>query len=109
MSDTPVSELFDPSRWTVGEPFAPTLRGEPDDPEARLYARSASDDKAPIVALLAANVMEKDVVAIYSNGGFHGIPGKLIEALERRFGSPVLAHRINDQKTPKMPMKPMTT
>ncbi len=53
------------SGWTVG-PFEPTLR-RPDgsvvaldalpkrlDPESRLFARSASDDKAPLVAILAA-------------------------------------------------------
>ncbi|MBM3787827.1 MAG: M20/M25/M40 family metallo-hydrolase [Acidobacteria bacterium] len=38
----------DPSRWTVTEPFTPKLVGD------RLYARSASDDKAPIIAMLAA-------------------------------------------------------
>jgi len=59
----------DESRWAHG-PWEPTLytaamhaggkprafpaSGERVDPEARLYARSAGDDKAPIVALLAA-------------------------------------------------------
>ncbi len=59
----------DSSRWTT-PPWRPVLRsralfeggveiplpgpGERIDPEARLYARSASDDKSPIVALLAA-------------------------------------------------------
>ncbi|HKP88049.1 MAG TPA: M20/M25/M40 family metallo-hydrolase [Blastocatellia bacterium] len=59
----------DASRW-ASEPFKPTLRdrpieaggsavsipnrGEKFDPEWRLYARSASDDKAPIMAMLAA-------------------------------------------------------
>ncbi|HJZ68982.1 MAG TPA: M20/M25/M40 family metallo-hydrolase [Blastocatellia bacterium] len=59
----------EPSKW-ASDPFKPTLRdkplesggriipfpkaGEKFDPEWRLYARSASDDKAPIVALLAA-------------------------------------------------------
>jgi acetylornithine deacetylase/succinyl-diaminopimelate desuccinylase-like protein len=58
----------DSARWTHG-PWAPTLYtaameaggrvrplpepGEPIDPEWRLYARSAGDDKAPIAALLA--------------------------------------------------------
>ncbi len=52
-----------------GDPFAPTLRrvngsgldiialpvpGDTVDPNARIYARSASDDKGPIVAMLAA-------------------------------------------------------
>ncbi len=58
-----------PSSWT-SPPWSPTLRsgaleaggeplplpgeGEPIDPEWRIYARSAGDDKAPIAALLAA-------------------------------------------------------
>ncbi|HSQ19824.1 MAG TPA: M20/M25/M40 family metallo-hydrolase, partial [Blastocatellia bacterium] len=57
------------SKW-ASDPFKPTLRdkvleaggrviafpklGERFDPESRLYARSASDDKAPIIAILAA-------------------------------------------------------
>ena len=59
----------DPARWT-GDPWRPALRDAPlerggkevawealrapVDPDWRLYARSASDDKAPIVAILAA-------------------------------------------------------
>src|SRR4030095_4053650 len=59
----------DPSKWS-SDPFKPTLRdkpleaggrvipfpgaGEKLDPEWRIYARSASDDKAPIIAMLAA-------------------------------------------------------
>ena len=59
----------EPSKW-ASEPFKPTLRdkpleaggrvipfpktGEKFDPEWRLYARSASDDKAPIIAIFAA-------------------------------------------------------
>jgi acetylornithine deacetylase/succinyl-diaminopimelate desuccinylase-like protein len=59
----------DPSKW-ASDPFKPVLRdkpleagghviafpkrGEKFDPEWRLYARSASDDKAPIIAMLAA-------------------------------------------------------
>ena len=58
-----------PAQWT-GDPWKPVLRDKPleeggrevpapagsrsFDPEWRIYARSASDDKAPIVALLAA-------------------------------------------------------
>lgn len=57
----------DPSNWTH-DPFEPTLysaamehdgepidfpeAGEPVDPEWRIYARSAGDDKAPIAAIL---------------------------------------------------------
>ena len=60
----------DPKAWKQGNPFTPVMRtGRVDrggvevadfmsrpaaDPEWRLYARSASDDKAPIVALCAA-------------------------------------------------------
>jgi len=59
----------EPSKW-ASDPFKPTLRdkplesggrvipfpkpGEKFDPEWRLYARSASDDKAPIIAIFAA-------------------------------------------------------
>jgi acetylornithine deacetylase/succinyl-diaminopimelate desuccinylase-like protein len=52
----------DPKQWTT-PPWQPVLRtasGAPADlsshidPESRVYARSASDDKAPIVAMLAA-------------------------------------------------------
>jgi acetylornithine deacetylase/succinyl-diaminopimelate desuccinylase-like protein len=60
---------LDPKEWSTA-PFTPTLRsgpvegggriiplpppGESLDPESRLYARSAGDDKAPIIALMAA-------------------------------------------------------
>ena len=59
----------DPSKW-VSDPFKPTLRsasleaggkeipfpspGQKLDPESRIYARSASDDKSPIIAMLVA-------------------------------------------------------
>jgi acetylornithine deacetylase/succinyl-diaminopimelate desuccinylase-like protein len=42
----------DPPRWRQPDPFTPVMRGEGAD--ARIYARSSSDDKAPIVALLTA-------------------------------------------------------
>lgn len=60
----------EPEKWVGGDPFTPLLRsaaleaggqeiklpspGERFDPEWRLYARSASDDKAAIIALMAA-------------------------------------------------------
>jgi acetylornithine deacetylase/succinyl-diaminopimelate desuccinylase-like protein len=60
---------LDPKEWAT-PPFDPVLRerrldeggriipfppvGRPFDPESRLYARSAADDKAPIMAMLAA-------------------------------------------------------
>jgi acetylornithine deacetylase/succinyl-diaminopimelate desuccinylase-like protein len=37
-----------PSEWRTGDPFKPVLEGD------RLYGRSTSDDKAPIVAMMAA-------------------------------------------------------
>jgi len=42
----------DKTKWNQPDPFTPVTRGEGAD--ARIYARSASDDKAPIVALLTA-------------------------------------------------------
>jgi acetylornithine deacetylase/succinyl-diaminopimelate desuccinylase-like protein len=42
----------DVKRWNQTDPFEPVIRGEGRD--ARVFARSAADDKAPIVALLAA-------------------------------------------------------
>ena len=71
-------QAVDPSNWTH-PPFEPTLYtapieaggvprslpsdGEAVDPEWRLYARSAGDDKAPIAALLVAlrSFQEADV------------------------------------------------
>ena len=55
----------DEKEWTIGAPFSPaafngTTRLDlqagtgPVDPNVRIYGRSASDDKGPIVALLAA-------------------------------------------------------
>ncbi|HEY7544216.1 MAG TPA: M20/M25/M40 family metallo-hydrolase [Blastocatellia bacterium] len=62
-------QAADATKW-ASDPFKPVLRdkpleaggraidfpkaGEKVDPEARLYARSASDDKAPIIALMIA-------------------------------------------------------
>src|SRR5262249_23595251 len=42
----------DAKKWRQADPFEPGMTGEGAD--ARIYARSASDDKAPIVALVAA-------------------------------------------------------
>ena len=68
----------DAKEWVGGNPFAPTLRdatiekdgkaiplpvtGQRIDPEWRLYGRSTSDDKAPILAMMAA------VDALKANG-----------------------------------------
>ncbi|MCP4809083.1 MAG: UDP-N-acetylmuramate:L-alanyl-gamma-D-glutamyl-meso-diaminopimelate ligase [Proteobacteria bacterium] len=53
---------------------------------ARGTEASCLDKTDDIVALVAANALEGDVVAVYSNGGFDGIHKKLVEALEQRFG-----------------------
>lgn len=51
-----------------GEPRALPQPGEPVDPEWRLYARSASDDKAPLAALLAAlDALDGAGIALTSN------------------------------------------
>ncbi|MDT8449452.1 MAG: M20/M25/M40 family metallo-hydrolase [Wenzhouxiangellaceae bacterium] len=89
----------DETRWTHG-PWEPTLYtaamheggkpralpapGERVDPEARLYARSAGDDKAPIIALLAAlDALEAAGISATSNVVF------LFDGEEER-GSPHL-------------------
>ena len=73
----------DPSNWTQ-DPWSPTLytaqiqdggqprplpeAGEAIDPEWRLYARSAGDDKAPIAALLAVlDAFRENEIAVTSN------------------------------------------
>jgi acetylornithine deacetylase/succinyl-diaminopimelate desuccinylase-like protein len=58
-------QASDPKEWTRGAPYAPapylgdtpvtiTARSTGVDPNVRIYARSAADDKGPIVAFLAA-------------------------------------------------------
>jgi acetylornithine deacetylase/succinyl-diaminopimelate desuccinylase-like protein len=78
-------QAVDPARWTVGKPFAPTLRGDPADPNARIYARSASDDKSPIVGLLAA------IDALRATGVPPNIDAKFIFDPEEEIGSANLA------------------
>jgi acetylornithine deacetylase/succinyl-diaminopimelate desuccinylase-like protein len=47
-------QALDPKEWTA-PPFQPTLPPDgPVDPEWRIYARSSSDDKASIIAMVAA-------------------------------------------------------
>jgi acetylornithine deacetylase/succinyl-diaminopimelate desuccinylase-like protein len=77
---------LDPNEWSA-PPFTPTLRdkpveaggkpialpaaGKPFDPEWRLYARGAGDDKAPIVALVTAvDALKAARVALKSNVRF---------------------------------------
>ena len=74
----------DAARWTVTEPFAPRLVGDLSDPEARVYARSAADDKAPIVALLAA------VDVLRAAGLRSTVDAKFLFDPEEELGSPNL-------------------
>lgn len=74
----------EPEKWIGSEPFKPVLRtasleaggrdlpapekGQKIDPEWRLYARSASDDKAPIIALLTAlDALREGRIGLTSN------------------------------------------
>jgi len=60
----------DKSQWKTA-PFDPVLVGKVDDPEARLYARSASDSKAPIMAMLAAlDEIKAKSLALHQNVKF---------------------------------------
>ncbi|MFQ5689607.1 MAG: M20/M25/M40 family metallo-hydrolase [Gemmatimonadota bacterium] len=94
----------DPSRWVGHRPFDPVLRagpletspailprsdpGTPYDPDWRLYARSASDDKSPIVALLAA------VDALGDQGRLPTANLKFLFEGEEEAGSPNLEHAL---------------
>ena len=74
----------EPAKWVGGDPFKPTLRsasleangkdisfpkrGEKFDPEWRLYARASGDDKAPIIALVAAlDALKTNKIGLTSN------------------------------------------
>ncbi len=98
---------LDPKEWT-SPPFEPTLRdkrvedggrviavpsaGTRFDPEWRLYARGAADDKAPIVALMTAvDAMRAAGVAFKSNVKF------AFEGEEER-GSPNLENTLAANK-----------
>ncbi|TDI45040.1 MAG: M20/M25/M40 family metallo-hydrolase [Acidobacteria bacterium] len=74
----------DPARWRVTPPFQPKLVGAPDDPESRIYARSASDDKSPIIAMAAA------VDALAALGLTRNVDAKFIFDPEEEVGSPHL-------------------
>ncbi len=50
------------------------------------YEAACLDEVEDIVATVAANAMEGDVIAVYSNGSFEGIHDKLASALQQRFG-----------------------
>ena len=72
----------DASEWMVTQPFEPRLVGEGD--EARIYARSASDDKAGVMAILAA------VDALRAEGRTPGFNVKIVFEGEEEAGSPHL-------------------
>jgi acetylornithine deacetylase/succinyl-diaminopimelate desuccinylase-like protein len=93
----------DPARWAGGDPWRPVLRdaplerggrvvplpaGRPLDPEWRLYARSASDDKAPIVAMLAA------LDALRATGRAPRVNLKFLFEGEEEAGSPHLEEAV---------------
>ncbi|MGQ0559670.1 MAG: M20/M25/M40 family metallo-hydrolase [Sphingosinicella sp.] len=71
-----------PADWTVTPPFMPRLIGEGD--QARLYARSASDDKAGVMAILAATD------ALRAEGRRPGFNLKIVFEGEEEAGSPNL-------------------
>jgi len=100
-------QAVDPSRWINSQPFAPVLRrGVPDDWSTipfptleqpfddnwRLYGRSVSDDKGPIVALLAA------LDALEAQGLRPRVNLKFVFEGEEEQGSPHLGEFIAQEK-----------
>lgn len=97
----------DPSQWRHN-PWEPTLyskpmeqggkpipfpkQGEPIDPEWRLYARAAGDDKAPIIALLAA------LDALAESGIAPSVNLKFFFEGEEEAGSPNLRQYLETYK-----------
>jgi acetylornithine deacetylase/succinyl-diaminopimelate desuccinylase-like protein len=99
----------DPTAWTDGKPFEPELRSDsieaggkrlpfPEkrpgayDDNWRVYARSASDDKASIVALLAAlDALRAQRIPL-------GVNLKVIFEGEEEAGSPNLQHTLELHK-----------
>ncbi len=98
----------DPKQWTGSLPWQPVLRtaaleaggqivpmpkaGEPINPEWRLYARSASDDKAGVVAILNA------LDALKATGQQPTANIKLFFEGEEEAGSPHLADILGRHK-----------
>lgn len=94
-----------PEEWDQPDPFEPTLKArdaagdwqplpierlfdDAPDPEWRLFARSAADDKAPIVMLLAA------VDALQASGRAPAVNIKVILDSREESGSPSLGEVI---------------
>ena len=82
----------DAPSWTVTAPFTPKLKGDASDREARLYARSTSDDKGSIVALLAA------IDALRAVGIAPTVEAKFIFDSEEEIGSPSLPELAQQHK-----------
>lgn len=98
----------DSTKWTGSHPWRPVLRttrldrggeivplpaeGEPIDPEWRLYARSASDDKAGVMAILAA------VDALKARGLAPTSNLKIFFEGEEEAGSPNLARMLETHR-----------
>jgi len=72
----------DPAQWAT-LPWQPVIKGE--GGEARIYARSSSDDKAPIMAMLAA------LDALKANHASPSVNLKFVFEGEEEAGSPHLA------------------
>ena len=75
-----------PEDWTVTPPFEPRLVGE--GAEARIYARSASDDKAGVMAILAA------IDALRAEGRQPAFNLRIVFEGEEEAGSPNLAQLL---------------
>jgi len=90
----------DPSKWTGSDPWKPVFRSGPldrggqiipapregarVDPESRIYARSASDDKAGVMAFIAA------IDAMKASSASPAVNVKLVFDGEEEAGSPHL-------------------
>jgi acetylornithine deacetylase/succinyl-diaminopimelate desuccinylase-like protein len=74
----------DPSRWQMTAPFTPKLTGPVEDPDTRIYARSSSDDKSPILAMAVA------LDALQAAGLPPTVDAKFIFDPEEEVGSPHL-------------------
>ena len=98
----------DPAAWTGTRPFEPALRtgaieaggvlrpfpaaGTPYDDNWRIYARSASDDKSPIIAMLTA------LDALADRGIPRAVNLKVILDSEEEGGSPQLAQVVSEHR-----------
>ena len=75
-----------PADWTVTPPFEPRFVGEGD--ERRIYGRSASDDKAGVMSILAA------IDALRAEGRAPAFNLKIVFEGEEELGSPHLAELL---------------